>query len=142
MPMFRVNLNMSAPLPARVSNAPPKPLLIWDGECHFCRRWIERWRVLIGTEVEYAPYQEMAEHFPEIPREQFQRSVVYIDKKGQVFLAAAAVYRSLRRCRSKKWLWWRGGFFRSAHRPCRTSDFGRIAFRFLPLARCGRAKFS
>ena len=104
--MFRVNLNMSAPLPARVSNAPPKPLLIWDGECHFCRRWIERWRVLIGTEVEYAPYQEMAEHFPEIPREQFQRSVVYIDKKGQVFLAAAAVYRSLRRCRSKKWLWW------------------------------------
>ena len=95
---------MSAP--TRVSNPPPKPLLIWDGECHFCRRWIERWRVITGTEVDYAPYQEIAQRFPEIPREQFQRSVVYIDRNGQVFVAAAAVYRSLRSCRSKKWLWW------------------------------------
>jgi len=92
--------------PTRVSNPPPKPLLIWDGECHFCRRWIERWRVITGTEVDYAPYQEIAQRFPEIPREQFQRSVVYIDRNGQVFVAAAAVYRSLRCCRSKKWLWW------------------------------------
>ena len=90
----------------RVSNLLPKPLLIWDGECHFCRRWIERWRVITGGEVEYAPYQEIAERFPEIPPEQFQRSVVYIDRNGQVFVAAAAVYRSLRCCRSKKWLWW------------------------------------
>ena len=90
----------------RVSNPPPKPLLIWDGECHFCRRWIERWRVVTGSEIDYEPYQEVAERFPDIPREQFQRSVVYIDRNGQVFVAAAAVYRSLRCCRSKKWLWW------------------------------------
>jgi predicted DCC family thiol-disulfide oxidoreductase YuxK len=90
----------------RVSNPPPKPLMIWDGECHFCRRWIERWREITAGEVEYAPYQEIAEHFPEIPREQFQRSVVYIDKTGQVFVAAEAVYRSLRCRSSKNWLWW------------------------------------
>jgi predicted DCC family thiol-disulfide oxidoreductase YuxK len=90
----------------RVSNPPLEPLLIWDGECHFCRRWIERWRVITGSEVEYAPYQEVADRFPEIPREEFQRSVVYIDRNGQVFVAAAAVYRSLRCCRSKKWSWW------------------------------------
>jgi predicted DCC family thiol-disulfide oxidoreductase YuxK len=90
----------------RVSNPPPKPLMIWDGECHFCRRWIERWHVITGSEVEYAPYQEVAERFPEIPREQFQRSVVYIDQNGQVFVAAAAVYHSLRCRRWKKWLWW------------------------------------
>jgi len=90
----------------RVSNPPPKPILIWDGECHFCRRWIERWRVITGAEVDYLPYQEILERFPEIPREQFQRSVVYIDRNGQVFVAAAAVYRSLCSCGSKKWLWW------------------------------------
>src|SRR3989440_10087649 len=90
----------------RVSNPPAKPLMIWDGECHFCRRWIERWRVITGGEVEYAQYQEIAERFPEIPWEQFQRSVVYIDKTGQVFVAAKAVYRSLRCQPSKKWLWW------------------------------------
>ena len=80
--------------------------MIWDGECHFCRRWIERWREITAGEVEYAPYQEIADRFPEIPREQFQRSVVYIDKSGQVFVAAEAVYRSLRFRPSKKWLWW------------------------------------
>jgi predicted DCC family thiol-disulfide oxidoreductase YuxK len=90
----------------RVSNPPSKPLLIWDGECHFCRRWIERWRLITDSEVDYAPYQEIGERFPEIPRKQFQRSVVYIERNGQVFLAAAAVYRSLRCSRSKKWLWW------------------------------------
>src|SRR2546422_4219441 len=90
----------------RVANPPPKPLMIWDGECHFCRRWIERWREITAGEVEYAPFQEVAERFPEIPREQFQRSVVYIDKTGQVFVAAEAVYQSLRCRRSQKWLWW------------------------------------
>ena len=80
--------------------------MIWDGECHFCRRWIERWRVITVGEVEYAPYQEIAERFPEIPREQFQHSVVYIDKTGRVFVAAEAVYQSLRCRLSKKWLWW------------------------------------
>jgi predicted DCC family thiol-disulfide oxidoreductase YuxK len=90
----------------RVANPPPKPLMIWDGECHFCRRWIERWREITAGEVEYAPFQEVTERFPEIPREQFQHSVVYIDKTGQVFVAAEAVYQSLRCRRSKKWLWW------------------------------------
>src|SRR5437763_4513928 len=90
----------------RVSNPPTKPLMIWDGECHFCRHWIERWCEITAGEVDYAPYQEIAERFPEIPREQFQNSVVYIDKTGQVFVAAEAVYQSLRCRRSKKWLWW------------------------------------
>src|SRR5258707_6959375 len=90
----------------RVAAAPPKPLMIWDGECHFCRRWIERWNVLTAGKVDYATYQEAAERFPEIPREKFQRSVVLIETDGQVFFAAEAVYRSLRYRPSRKWLAW------------------------------------
>src|SRR5213082_543964 len=90
----------------RVANPPPKPLMIWDGECHFCRRWIERWRDITAGKVEYAPYQEIADRFPEIPLEQFQRSVVFIDSTGQVFVAAAAVYQSLRSRAWRRWLWW------------------------------------
>ncbi len=90
----------------RVTNAPPKPLMIWDGECHFCRHWIERWGVITAAHVEYVPYQEIGQRFPEIPRDLFQHSVVYIDKTGEVFVAAAAVYRSLRSRRSREWLWW------------------------------------
>ncbi len=80
--------------------------MIWDGECHFCRLWIERWREITRGEVEYAMYQEVAEKFPEISRTEFQRAVVYIDRDGKVFFAAEAVYRSLRCRSSRKWLAW------------------------------------
>ena len=60
---------MSAAPHIVVRNPPPKPLLIFDGDCHFCRRWIERWREITAGAVEYAPSQEVAERFPEIPRE-------------------------------------------------------------------------
>jgi predicted DCC family thiol-disulfide oxidoreductase YuxK len=90
----------------RVTNPPPKALMIWDGECHFCRRWIERWREITVGEVDYATYQEAANRFPEIPLEQFQRAVAFIEPDGQTFFGAEAVYRSLRYQGSRKWLAW------------------------------------
>jgi lipase maturation factor 1 len=88
----------------RVSNLPPKPLLIWDGECHFCRRWIERWKEITGDDVDYETSQNIGDRFPEITEEQFERSVILIDKDGAVFCGAEAVFRSLRCRPSKKWL--------------------------------------
>src|SRR5213594_1051682 len=93
-------------IPLRVPNPPSKPLIIWDGECHFCRRWIERWREITRDAVDYATSQESAERFPEIPREQFERSVIYIETDSSVFFGAEAVFRSLRCRSSKKWLAW------------------------------------
>jgi predicted DCC family thiol-disulfide oxidoreductase YuxK len=90
----------------RVSNPPPKPLMIWDGECHFCKKWIERWRQITGGKVDYATYQEAAHRFPEIPVEQFKRAVALIEPDGETFFAAEAVYRSLRYGPSRKWLAW------------------------------------
>ena len=90
----------------RVSNPPPKPLMIWDGECHFCKRWIERWREITGGKVDYATYQEAAAWFAEIPIEQFKRSVVFIETDGKACFAAEAVYRSLQYGSSRKWLAW------------------------------------
>jgi predicted DCC family thiol-disulfide oxidoreductase YuxK len=90
----------------RVSNPPPKPLLIWDGDCDFCRLWIERWRQMTAGKVDYTTYQKAAEHFPEIPTEQFNRSLVLIQPDGIVVFAAEAVYRSLANLRSREWLSW------------------------------------
>jgi predicted DCC family thiol-disulfide oxidoreductase YuxK len=90
----------------RASNPPPKPLMIWDGECHFCKRWIERWREITAGEVEYVTYQEAANRFPEIPIEQFKRAVAFIEPDGKAFFAAEAVYRSLRYRSSRRWLAW------------------------------------
>jgi predicted DCC family thiol-disulfide oxidoreductase YuxK len=97
---------MTAQSRFRVSNPPPKPLMIWDGDCHFCRRWIERWREITRDEVDYEISQKVGDRFPEIPREQFERSVIYIETDGAVYSGAEAVFRSLRCRSSKKWLAW------------------------------------
>jgi predicted DCC family thiol-disulfide oxidoreductase YuxK len=93
-------------MPARVSNAPPKPLMIWDGECHFCKRWIERWREVTAGKVDYVTYQEAANRFAEIPIEQFKRAVAFVEPDGNAFFAAEAVYRSLCYQSSRRWLSW------------------------------------
>jgi len=90
----------------RVSNPPPTPLLIWDGECDFCRLWIERWREITEGKVDYATYQEAAVRFPEIPVDQFTRAMAFIKPDGDVFFAADAVYRSLAYRRSRRLLAW------------------------------------
>ena len=90
----------------RVSNPPLKPLLIWDGDCDFCRLWIERWREITAGKTDYSASQEVADQFPEIPADEFNRSVVLIQPNGAVFLAAEAVYRSLAYRHSREWLAW------------------------------------
>ena len=89
-----------------VSNPPSKPLLIWDGDCDFCRLWIERWREMTGNKVDYAAYQKVAARFAEIPSDQFTRSVILVEPNGKPFFAAEAVYRSLAYRRSREWLAW------------------------------------
>jgi len=81
-----------------------KPLLVYDGDCHFCRRWITRWQSLTGERVEYAPFQEVAGLFPEIPLEKFGASVQLIETDGLVFEGAEAVFRSLAYAPGKSWL--------------------------------------
>src|SRR5438552_4880528 len=90
----------------RVANPPTKPLLIWDGECAFCRLWIERWREITAGKVDYAPYQEVADRFPEISREEFTRAMALVEPDGETSFAAEAVYRSLGYRSSRKWLAW------------------------------------
>lgn len=89
-----------------VANPPAKPLVIFDGDCQFCRRWIERWRELTGTGVEYAPFQEAAARFPEIPRENFEQALHFIEPDGKVYRGAEAIFRSLGRARRRRWLVW------------------------------------
>ena len=74
---------------------PAKPLLIWDGDCGFCRSWVGRWRSLTGDHVEYEPYQSAAVRFPEILPERFARAVQLIEPNGRHSEAAEAVFRSL-----------------------------------------------
>jgi predicted DCC family thiol-disulfide oxidoreductase YuxK len=79
----------------RVAAPPDRPLLLFDGDCGFCRRWILRWKSLTGDRVDYVPSQDAAPRFPEIPPEDFRRSVQLVLPDGRVFSGAEAVFLSL-----------------------------------------------
>lgn len=74
--------------------APARPLLVYDGDCGFCLRWIERWRRHTGERVDYAPYQQVGARFPQVSTEQFQRSVWLFEPDGRTTRAAEAVLRT------------------------------------------------
>src|SRR6478672_810226 len=92
----------------RLATTPPSntPLLVYDGDCAFCRIWIEFWRRLTGGQIAFAPYQEVADRFPQIPRENFQRAVQLILPDGEVLSAAHAVSRSLECVPDHAWMLW------------------------------------
>ena len=81
----------------RVATPPPKPLLVFDGDCNFCTLWIRRWQQMTGDAVDYLPSQaaSVAAQFPEIPREQFNTAVQLIETDGAVYSGAEAVFRTL-----------------------------------------------
>ncbi|MCO6437660.1 MAG: lipase maturation factor family protein [Phycisphaerae bacterium] len=87
-----------------VKNPPAKPLLVFDGDCGFCRYWMVRWRRHTLGHVDYAPYQDVADQFPEIPIEQFQRAAQLVEPDGNVFAGAEGIFRAARYAPSRRWL--------------------------------------
>jgi len=55
--------------------APPAPQ-IFDGDCGFCRMWVEFAQSLTGEKVEYVPYQTAADRFPRNSAEDFGRGSI------------------------------------------------------------------
>ena len=82
---------------ARVASPPEQPLVIFDGDCNFCRVWIRRWQLTTGDRVDYAPYQnqDVVSRFPEIPTSNYETSVHLIETNGDVFTGAEAAFRAL-----------------------------------------------
>lgn len=93
----------------RVSNRPLKSLLLYDGNCGFCRKWAGRWKVLTGDQVLYEPYQEAASRFPEIDPQRFTQSVQLIQPNGEVLQGAEAVFKSFESVIYLRWLNWSYG---------------------------------
>ena len=83
-----------------------KPILIYDGDCSFCRRAIARWKWMTGDTIEYAPYQQLANPFVGIAHERFARSVHLIEPDGEVVTGAHAVFRAWSEGAQKRWPLW------------------------------------
>jgi len=72
-----------------------KPLLIFDGQCGFCKIWIDYWKQLTGDRIDYAPSQEVGDRYPQIPRQAFSESVQLVRADGTVASGARAVLEAL-----------------------------------------------
>jgi lipase maturation factor 1 len=103
-----------------------RPVLIYDGECPFCRVWAGQWQRHTSHRVIYAPLQEAHSWFPAIPRSEFRRSVHLILPDGTACRGAEAVFELValwsRPGRALRWLY--------RHMP----GFGRLAewfYRFI-----------
>jgi predicted DCC family thiol-disulfide oxidoreductase YuxK len=82
-----------------------RPTLVYDGDCAFCAYWARYWQKLTGGRVDYRPYQQAAEHYPAIPRAEFQRAVQYIAPDGRRASAAEASFLTLSHAHGKTiWL--------------------------------------
>ena len=77
-----------------MNSADPRPVLVFDGDCSFCRAWIGYWKELTGGRVEYVPYQEAAGKYPDVPVEEF-RNAVQLFAAGSRYSAAEAVFHLL-----------------------------------------------
>lgn len=81
-----------------------KPLMLFDGDCTFCRTWIAHWKTLTAGAVDYVPYQEAAHRFPEIDATRFRSAVQLVMPDGAVAQGAEAVFLSLRDVPGRGWL--------------------------------------
>ena len=82
------------------------PLLVYDGDCAFCRIWIEYFKYLTGDRVVYVSYQRVSERYPELKPDQNKKSVQLITPEGQIYEGAEAVFRVLKSAPGKGWLLW------------------------------------
>ena len=83
-----------------------RPVLVFDGDCAFCRAWVEYWQRLTGERVRYTPYQEIDSRFPDLPRKDFASAVTLFLPSGEVRSGANAVFSLLALVPRKSWMLW------------------------------------
>ncbi len=89
-----------------MSDEPVRPILIYDGDCAFCRIWVDYWQRLTNERVAYQPFQTAADQFSDIPRTAFESAVHLVWPDGRVTSGAQAVFETLALTPGRTgWLW-------------------------------------
>ncbi len=84
---------------------PSPPVMLYDGDCKFCKRWIQRWAHLTEERVTYLAYQDHLKEFPQVTEEDCRNAVQFIESDGTVYQAAEAVLRTFLYTKSYGWLY-------------------------------------
>jgi len=67
-------------------------MLLYDGDCGICQEWVDYWQQLTGDKVNYRPYQEATDDYPDIAVEDLEAAIHLIEADGTVCKGARATY--------------------------------------------------
>lgn len=85
---------MPTPTPQPLS----KPVMLYDGQCGFCRKSVVRMQRWVGQEVAFLPFQDAPQHGINLPPDDLAQSIHLLETNGnlrrgaEAILFAAAVY--------------------------------------------------
>lgn len=95
----------NSPAPGvRVETPPERPLLVFDGNCGFCRAWVERWRAAARGRVDFEPSTSALLRHPELAAAAPDQAVLLVGTDGSVTRGAAAVLLARRIAGIGSWL--------------------------------------
>ncbi len=109
-----------------------KPMMAWDGSCGFCHYWVIKWKLLTGDVVEYKPFQEVYNAFPDVDLKYFRQAIRFIDLDGKIYSGPGAVFQALHRY-GTKWRW-----VMPLYRRCRIFSF--LSDRFYAFVSANRVR--
>src|ERR1700739_4746736 len=83
---------------------PDRPLVLFDGQCGFCRSWVEDRRATTRGKVDFAPAQEESSSFSQLTEKDWKRSMQLLTPEGAVYDGAEAVFRTLAYVPKHRWM--------------------------------------
>ncbi|WP_240359815.1 lipase maturation factor family protein [Pyxidicoccus trucidator] len=75
--------------------AAPRPLVLFDGDCGFCRRWVARWRLSTRGRVRFEPGRWWHRWLLGLRKADLRRAMQLVEPSGRVSQGAEAVFRML-----------------------------------------------
>ena len=72
-----------------------KPLLIYDGDCAFCKYCVDYARSLTKDAIDYQPFQALPRGFQGISEAEFRSAIQLVEPTGAVSSGAAAAFNTL-----------------------------------------------
>lgn len=88
---------------------PRRPVVVYDGECPFCRRQVSRIQQRdVDGALEYLPRQAegIEQRFPQLTEGDFDTGMRLVHPDGSVSVGADAVYQIARRVRTWRYFAW------------------------------------
>lgn len=89
------------------------PIMLYDGDCGFCQRWIDRCQKITGENIQYIPYQFFTANktgklidFPSLSIHDCKKAVQLILPGGERSQAVKAIFLALAQSGKQKWWLW------------------------------------